>query len=571
MTRSTGGITAQAMHGEGKRFRALSIIFVVVLSASVLYWRLPGRGILDGDSLVYFRNARTDVEISRWILAGKHYNLKERFEEKGIFADTTWYGKPVYRLLAMVSLSVLGERDDALLFMNAAFGVLSAVAIYGLAVAVANPQVALFASVFWITSPIFLWYGRSAMVHMPQFFFLLAGLAMYMRALGKDRPALLAGAGALLGLSLWTHLSTMPTLGLLFLYDFIRFLRREGFAAAMRRALLLASPVALLTFLLQAESLLFIRLLGPADELLLPPQAWRHMSVWDQFWLSFSYTHTAVTRLATETGPAKLLLLNILKSYVYDPWIIEGGPRLLAMIAAFVLWICRIRRDWQPARALLAILIAIPFGFYASGWSNPSMRTILTIFPLLAIPVGEMAERASRSWAPPVLRTLALSGIFLYLLHNMTPIYEARSGYKNAALWLKRQGVKQVGVLDTHDMGSSFMEAYGVRPLLFTGDHMISPADAKYVVVSERDTLFNPPKKEVTSSLALARDLLARGKPLFGDQYIPVEHAFELRRRRWSPLVDWLLIRLTGKAWRRNPFPVAIFDRKDLAEPRTPQ
>lgn len=546
--------------------QALLAGLLVLLSLLLVGWRLTREGLLDGDDFVYFRSAVADLTTIKWMLAGKSYSLAEALKATGVFPESNWYCKPLWHILTMLALVAGGISQASILWASALLFVATGPVVYLLARRLAGPRAAVWALLWFVSSPILLRYARSGLAHMPQLFFFSLG-AYYYLVDGQD-PKRFRGlwfCGLFMGLALASHMSALPYVGLVFVHEAWAFLFKKSDGRKwLIRSLSLALPIFMVGGVMELLHLYFRQAMGPEGRALLSSGYGPYMTYWEQIKFNFMGTQhygDVATRVPVTTviGSAAHLtkFLDRLRAYLYDPWIYDGSMRLLAGAAALLL---ALKKDSRLAA--IALWASIPYLFFFS-WGNPDLRTVLTSFLLTAVPAGVLlSELWGRLGSGLGAKAAAAAVLFLFI-GNLTPLYRTHSGFLEAANWLKSRRVDQVLVLDTGVHGDSFMAVSGV-PTSLVEARDIGSQRVPYILVSTRDSFFNPARKIETADFA--RKLLSRKQPVFQDVFLPAQHSCDSARRRNSPVVDRLLVHFLGRNFQRSPMPVAIYETPVAAE-----
>lgn len=551
--------------GKGKYWFLIIILLITALLAT---YKIKDQGTYDEDALEYYTAARTDIAVAKWIIHGKDYSLHDYLEEKRIYPRANIYGKPLYHLLSIMSLLIMGDHDYSLQIMNALFGVMTILMLFKIGERLYGTNAGLYAAVFCMLSPLFLWLSRTNMAHMPQLFFFFTGMYFYLKSFGEETANIkLVTAGIFMALSMLTHPSANTFIGLFFVFDFYVFVfLRKKYLLSVKRALLFALPMIVLVVATNSALNMFKASMGL--EGLKEYISGIYMNYFEQFKFnsdaSVGYTDVGGIPMGhfttLGTSALKTKLLDTVKSYFYDPWIYEGTLRIVIMLSALVYLI----KDFRTKSSLfLLILIAVPYLLFVIPISNPSIRTILTIFPLLAIASGQLIDRVVSASSNRAVTACLLVLFLIYSAFNITPIYSAYTGFRNVADWLKAQGVRSILTPAIHMQVDPYMDIYGVRTVVLTDPEKIREhRDIKYTVIAMRNSFFDPLKDD--EHLKFARNVVENRKPLIKESHIPSLTAMDMYRREHSFAVNMIIKYLLGKDFRRSPIDIYVYRTEDL-------
>lgn len=533
--------------------------------------RIKEQGTYDEDALLYYTAARTDIAVAKWILSDKSYSLHDYLESKRIHPRANYYGKPLYHFLSILSLLAFGDYDYSLQIMNALFGVITIFVVFKIGEYLYGTRAGVLGALFCLLSPLFLWLSRTNMAHMPQFFFFFSGLYFYLRARGPEGPAhgRMLLSGVFMALSILTHPSAIVWFGLTLLFEmYVCVLKEKKYILFVKRAALFIVPFIIFAIGTNAILSFFKVAMGAEGLKAYIGSGGIYMNYFDQFAFNsratVAYSDVGGVGLghttALETASRKTKLLDALKSYLYDPWVYEGTLRLLTMVAAYI-WL--LKELATQSNMLLLILIGVPFLFFVLPISNPSIRTILTIFPLLAIVTGGSIDRAVSMGKHKIVVGCLMGLIYIYSAFNIIPIYSVYTGFRNVADRLKEKGVRSILTPDIHMQVDPYMDIYGVKTVVLKDPEAIEKfMDIKYTVIAIRNSFFDPLKED--RHLKYAREVIANKKPLIKEYHIPSLTAMDMHRRENSFIVNKLIQLFLGKSYRRHPIDIYLYETKGL-------
>lgn len=547
------------------------ILTIILLTASFLTtYRIKDQGTFDEDALVYYTAARTDIAVAKWIIHGKDYSLHDYLEKNRIYPRANIYAKPFYHFLSILSLLAFGDHDYSLQIMNALFGIATLFLIFKIGEYLYGTNAGLYAALFCLFSPVFLWLSRTNMAHMPQFFFFFMGLYFYLKSKDTDSAAIntkLILSGVFMTLSSLTHPSANTFIALILAFDFYMFnFIKKRYLLYLKRVLLFALPAFVMVIATNSALNIFKAAMG-ADGLK-EYTSGIYMNYFEQFKFnadaSIGYTDVGgiprghYTMLGT--SGLKTKLLDTMKSYFYDPWIYEGSLRITIMLAAFVYLV----KDFRTKGSLLLIILtAVPYLFFVMPISNPSIRTIITIFPLLAIASGRLIDTVA-SASNNKVATMCLIVLFcIYSAFDVSPLFSVYTGFRNVADWLKEKEVRSVFTPDIHMQVDPYMDIYGVNTVVLRDPENIEKySNMEYMVIAMRNSFFDPLTED--KHLEFARSVIRGNKPIIKELHVPVLTAMDMYRRENSFIVTWLIKSLLGKDFRRSPIDIYLFSTSDL-------
>lgn len=546
------------------------LIAILLLMAVLNLYKIEDQGTFDEDALVYYTAARTDIAVAKWIISGKNYSLHDYLEEKQIYPRANIYGKPFYHFLSMISLLVFGDHDYSLQIINALFSVATILIIFKIGEYLYGTKAGLYAALFCLLSPIFLWLSRTNMAHMPQLLFFFTGMYFYLKSRDTDSDIAntdkLILSGVFMALSILTHPSAIVFTGLFFLFELYLFVFvKRQYLLFAKRAIILVLPAVI--FSIATNIILDNFKISMGAEGIKEYVGGIYMNYFEQFGYN-SKALVAYKDVGGDFEPSTVLstarlktkILDTLKSYFYDLWVFEGSLRIIVMLTAFVYLV----RDYRTKNnLLLVILIAIPYLFFISLIANPTIRNILTIFPLFAIASGRLIDRAISASSNKLIPSCLFILLFVQLSLNIIPIYSIYTGFRNVADWLKEKKIRSVLTPDIHMQVDPYMDIYGVRTVVLKDPEDIKKyRDIKYTVIAMRESFFNPLKED--KHLQFAKTVIKNNNPLIKEKHIPSLTAMDMYRRENSFIVNWMIKTFLGRDFRRSPIDIYVYQTKEL-------
>jgi len=412
----------------------------------------------------------------------------------------------------------------------------------------------------------------------------LPALWLYLGSL--DRPARLRmlGCGLLLGASFTSHGSVLPFVGLWFVFESLRPLRGGvTWPTGLSRLGLLAVGLIVPLVVCQGLTWGFIRLSGEKV------QAWRnaHSFRTAQFQgrpgvsfpnldyrgqLRFNFAVTprpAKTTALPGKSPATAKWLAKADGYLYRPWIYEGTFRLGLLLIGLLIagwWVVRRGRvrpreeDDGPVEAdrLLLVLMAGGFLFFLlTPVHGGSVRNLLLCWPLAALLAakvwGGWLARLGPRWAAALVMTLVVVSLI-----NLVPLYSVRSGFGRVADFLRGRGQDRVAFLFLGSAGMGQLRVVGIKyRLARTPGELAAVNGPRFLVISRRDSFFNPPRP--TAAWCLANAIRARLTPVLDTDFRPLAQAYDFYRRGRHDLIDRLTTWLFGRPVKRRPLRVRVY------------
>jgi len=549
------------------RAEAWQLTLLVAAALALTLYGYQGLGYIDTDGVVYYGSATTDIAVAKWILAGKSYGLAEYLRDHHVYIHSNYYAKPLWHLLNVAALLIFGDHDYSIPVFNGLMAALTVALFYLIARRMLPRLPALAAALFLLLSPLFLWHGRTDMAHMPQLFFLLAGAYFYLKDLeGEGSRWTLPAAGAFFGLAAITHASTVIFLGVFGLFEIYRLAARQlSGGQFLKRGLLLALPVAANVLWINYLTAGFMHLMGPDALRLYGGGDYGYQTYFQQIAFNAIATHRYSSSTVLGDSTAHTRQLQVLETYFYNLYINDGALRLAVMAAGWLALVWNWRRI-GPRAVLIAALVAIPYAILVWGPLNPDLRLLLPAYPFAALAVGWAATFLLGGY--PRARLATIAGMVLVLglsFLNALPLYQAHSGFKEVAEYLRERGVREVCYLDTRVQVPSFLEAYGIKvDMVPRWQELSAPGKAPLTIISYRDSFFNPAQS--AANVAFSRAAIAGARSDLREAYVPPLHAMDMERRRHSPIMDWLFTSLLGRNITRRPFPIFLFQTKELQE-----
>ncbi|MBF0344344.1 MAG: glycosyltransferase family 39 protein [Nitrospirae bacterium] len=553
--------------------KRLIFVIMMVFSCIVMYG-ITRQGIHDEDGLLYYTAARTDIAVAKWILAGKSYSLHDYLMEHRIYARSNYYGKPLFHFISILSLLVFGDYDYSAQIMCGLFGIITIFIVYKLTELMYNTTAGLFTAAFLTMSPIFIWLARTNMAHMPQLCFFFAGMYFYMLNTKtqdnlKNKLIILA-SGLCMALSFYTHLSAVSVIAWFALYEIYLLLTMEkGFLFFLRRWGLFLLPAIILFFVINGALSSFKTVMGKEALKEYVGSGGIYMNYVQQLVFNANATignkvdesdKSPVSTL-TNLPASKVKFMEYMKSYVYDPWVYEGTIRCVLMLAAILF----VLKDYKNTLNLfMAILIIIPYVFFVTPVSNPSIRTVLTMFPLLAIAVGKLMDTVFSRIKNKYV-TLGVSVIILALLApDIFALYNVHVGFRNVADFLKQRDVRSVLRLDIHTQVDPYLDIYGVNTVLLRDPKLIAGySDIEYTAIALRSSFFSPLTDN--DSLRFAKEAVKKHPVIMEDDFTTSLTAMDMYRRQHSFIVNKLIVNILGNNYRREPIKIYLFKTANLA------
>lgn len=547
--------------------RILLLIIVVGISLIATLYNFKDLGFVDGDGMVYYRSAVTDIAIGEWIVRGKDYNLADALRIQNIIPVSNYYAKPLWHIINVISLLIFGQHDYVIPLVNGLFACFSIVLVFLLGELMFDTEIGFWSAILLLPMPIFLWHGRTDMAHMVQLFFLLMGFYFYVKEFvgrGERVFIYLPMAGFCFGLAILTHASSLFYVVCLVPFEMYR-LARGDFKVMqfLKRGMLIAVPLVCSAIVINLFYIGFIRLMGEEGRALFPSSGWfAYNTYFDQIKFNNNGMKTFLFSTVLGTTSSDTRLLAIIQSFVYDVYIYEGWLLLLLIAGA---WFWFVKSGWREKKSLVLLLclaVIIPYGILVFGPVNPESRLLLPVFAFSSVPLGFLARELWHRRNPQYLKWGAVA-IVLISFHNASPIYSVNSGFKQIAQLLTEKNVKHVYTIDTRVQVSSFMEAYQVVVDTVDDWHQITTLPKEsYLILSYRDTFFNPPTK--SENVIFCKKAMGAVQPIKKEYFLPELHAMEMSRRKWSPITDMLIEKVLGRNFKRHPFPIALYQVDDL-------
>lgn len=549
------------------RYRLHLFVSVVVIALIATLYNFKELGFVDGDGMVYYRSAVTDIAIGEWIVSGKDYNLADSLRAQNIIPVSNYYAKPLWHIINVISLVMFGQHDYVLPLVNGLFACFCIALVFLLGEMMFDTETGFWSALLLLPMPIFLWHGRTDMAHMVQLFFLLLGYYFYVKEFverGERVFLYLPLAGLCFGFAILTHASSLFYVVCFALFEFFRLLRGDfKFIQLLKRSILIAVPVICAALLINLLYFGFIKFMGADGRALFPSSGWfAYNTYFDQIKFNNNGMKTFLFSTVLGTTSSDTRLLAIIQSFVYDVYIYEGWLLLLLMAGA---WFWFVKSGWRDKKSLILLLclaVIIPYGILVFGPVNPESRLLLPVFAFSSVPLGFLARELWHRKKPRYLKWVVVA-IVLISFHNALPIYSVKSGFKQIAQLLTENGVKHVYTLDTRVQVSSFMEAYQI--VVDTIDdwrEIPNVSGESFLVLSYRETFFNPPTR--SENVVFCKEVMEAVQPIKQEYFLPELHAMEMTRRKWSPFTDRLIEKVLGRNFKRHPFPIALYQVKDL-------
>jgi hypothetical protein len=560
---------------------------LLICWSGLLIFGLGRQGVVNLDEPVYVFSALTDRQIVSWILGGKQGDIIARLDKSPYPIENEAWAKPLWHVAAVAATFVFGPHPDALVWINVCFGLAAVLFFILLAGRYLNwrPRPVSLAVALFLLSPIFLYFCRVRLAHALVWALFIPALWLYLGSL--DRPARwrMLGCGLLLGAAFTAHGSVLPFIGLWFVFEFLRPVwGRIPWRTGLTRLGLLAAGLILPLVVCQGLTWGFIKLSG--DRV----QTWRNahsfrvqeavnrsgasfpnMDYLDQLRFNFAVTPRPAKKTALPgQSPATAKWLAKADGYLYRPWIYEGTLRLFLLLIGQVVIGWRLFRrgrgrrsaqgegEGDEATALLWWLAVGGFVFYGlAPVHGGSVRNLLLCAPLAAL----LAARVWGRWLirlGPRWSAAAVVLVVVMAFANLIPLYSVRSGFGQAADFVRGHGQKRVAFLFLGSAGMGQLRAAGIRyDLARTPEQLAAIDGPRFLVISRRDSFFNPPRH--TDAWCLADAIRARLKPVFKTEFRPLAQAYDFFRRGRYDLIDRLTGWLLGRPVKRRPLTVRVY------------
>jgi hypothetical protein len=569
------------------RTGALAALLLVCWSGLLIYG-LHRQGVVNLDEPVYVFSALTDHQIVSWILGGKKGDIIARLKKSPYPVENEVWAKPLWHVAAVAATFIFGPHPDALVWINVWFGLVAVLFFILLAGRFLGwrPAPMGLAVTLFLLSPVFLYFCRVRLAHALVWALFLPALWLYLDSLDRTARGRMLGCGLLLGATFTAHGSVLPFIGLWVVFEVLRPVwGRTPWRTGLTRLGLLI--VGLIVPLLVCQGLTwgFIKLSG--ERL----QAWRNgqsfrtrqffnlpgatcsnLDYLDQLRFNFSnFSRPVKKSTLPDRGLAAARWLVTADGYLYRPWVYEGSLRSLLLLVGLMIagwWV--VRRRWarrprsegadDPAEAD-EFLWWLTVGALAFYWLTPahggSVRPLLLCWPLAALLAakvwGGRLERLGRRWA-----TVLVTGLVVLSLVNLIPLYSVRSGFGQAADFVRARGQSRVAFLFLGSAGMGQLRAVGIRyDLARTPAELAVVRGPRYLIISRRDSFFNPPPK--TAAWRLADEIRARLKPVFQTDFRPLAQAYDFYRRGRHDLIDRVTTWLVGRSVKRRPLLVRVY------------
>ena len=333
--------------------------------------------------------------------------------------------------------------------------------------------------------------------------------------------------------------------------------RKLNWRAFLRHAVFMASPAALSAICINLFYVGFIRLMGEGRHIVYPASGiYGYNSYFEQFRFNMGATKTFLFETVLDTSVSMTRILAKIQSYIYDVYVYEGVFLICLLLLAWLISTMRLYRSRAQSSIFLIILTILPYLILLFSPLNPDNRLMVPIFAVSALPAGLFLAML---WREKKWGKMVVIVVFLMAIYNALPVYSVNSGFFPLANQLHQKKVRQVYTLDTRVHVNSFMEAYKIEThILRDWQDVAGLKEDDWLVLSWRRGFFNPPKQPV--NVEFVKALNQKNVPTeWEGRFLPIQHAMDLHRRSWSPVMDWMLVKVLGENYKRSPFPVFLY------------
>ncbi len=554
----------------------------------LLIYGLGRQGVVNLDEPVYVFSALTDRQIVSWILDGKQGDIIAQLKKSPYPVENEVWAKPLWHVAAVAATFIFGPHPDALAWINVCFGLAAALFFIPLAGRYLGrrPAPMGLALTLLLLSPVFLYFCRVRLAHALVWALFLPALWLYLGSLGRPARGRMLGCGLLLGAAFTAHGSVLPFIGLWVVFEVWRLVRgRIPWRIGLTRLGLLLVGLVIPLLICQGLTWGFIKLSGQrlqnwrngesfrARQLFNRPGArFPNLDYLDQLRFNFSnFVRPVKKSTLPDRGRAMARWLVTADGYLYRPWIYEGTLRSLLLLIGLMIagwWV--VRRRWarrprsegadDPDEAD-EFLWWLTVGALAFFWLTPahggSVRPLLLCWPLAAL----LAAKVWGGWLGrlgPRRAAVAVAILVVLSLINLIPLYSVRSGFGQVADFLRAHGQDRVAFLFLGSAGMGQLRAAGTRyDLARTPVELAAIKGPRFLVISRRDSFFNPPRQ--TAAWCLADQIRDRLRPVFQTDFRPLAQAYDFYRRGRDDLIDRLTTWLLGRPVRRRPLSVRVY------------
>ena len=364
----------------------------------------------------------------------KHFGLKDYT----IAIKANW---PVHIFLNILAMLLLGVELKALGWLTAFMGVLCIPVFYYVGKSFADRKLGIVCALFIAVSAFSLVLSRDS-YDGQQFVPLFCGLTLVLYLQGIDdetkRKMYFGGAGVWGGLSIGVQAVSIPFIGCLFLYEIIRSVK-EGLRENKGSLLAMSAGLLITLVLLEVPYLLVAWILGQNMESLFPG------------FQSFLSTYLYLTSSVSHEHSIPFSAMAIFGVYFFYETVVNGILFLIGMLVVV--------KNWRERKSsLLIFLFVVPTLYWVFISQNPpeprhyisAMFPVLVLFSALgfvkacsfiATRLSDATVAGRKLWLIEVMGGLL---IVIFAVRNVIPAYDANTGLKKSAQWLKQRGENRI-------------------------------------------------------------------------------------------------------------------------------
>ncbi|MDA2915369.1 glycosyltransferase family 39 protein [Nitrospinae bacterium AH_259_B05_G02_I21] len=383
-------------------------------------------------------------------------------ETRHVFPISNYYYKPLYHaLLSAFYLVVPNAGYNGLLYWSALFGSATVLTMFLLARQLWEDELAaLAAALFMAASGYHIIWSRSGYAQTAAMFVFCLTLIAYLSSLrfpdGRSKRFLGWVTGFGLGATFAIHPSSVPYLLVVGFVAIYAFLKQGKWRALARQMIPLLGGALICLVIVEASLTYFLVVLGDNLSWLFTDDR-PFMTFFEQLW---KVRHRSLSPSGFFYG-----FRSKISAYGIQPFLYGEG---LVVSALAVVGTAMVARRWwkgrRPEELLVLFGLGFPFLFYFVFASKlPYPRNVAYVSIFVALSGGIAAAEAIRRWRlGSFVLALALAAFFLIQGAHIGYLYRVRSGYKDAAHWLRERGEKAIV---THRR-PALWEAHGTKAYL---------------------------------------------------------------------------------------------------------
>jgi 4-amino-4-deoxy-L-arabinose transferase-like glycosyltransferase len=452
-----------------RRVIPLVLACAVLVAGGLRFYRIAEPGFTEGADCMYTETAQALLLLAQWgwnhpgalgSAAETTAGLNAFFAQHAAIPYMPYSAKPLYDFTNALALALAGVSDAVLPALSALAGTLAVAAIFLLGKQLYGEGTGLWAAALMAISGGALVFSRYGQSHMVSLLFFILGFWLYLRSVSPGFSLrALGGCSLFFGFALSTHPNLLPYVGLFALYEGALLLGRAlSWRAFLLRAGVGLGTLALLGALLNLPFQVIGHYFGPfftAAEARMPRP---FMTYFEQLPHHFG-------EVVTGTAPG---LKERLYTYVVEAWAWEGS--LVCGLAALGLarGLGSLRQARFPEIIVYSQLV-FPLLFWIFTENQAVLRYAAGTLPIALLLAARELDglalrlRAWTGWHSQVAALAVLAVVLGYNLPRSLVVLQARSAYKEVAIWLRRQGEGAIAV--EHPRSFRF---YGVQPAPMT-------------------------------------------------------------------------------------------------------